>query len=78
MPQPYEPTVYYDFKDFPDLKWEPFKNKEICPPGSFCDARNLENNGEKMENILKGGTTKPILFDLQNTWLKGEQYAHIL
>ena len=31
-----------------------------------------------MENILKGGTTKPILFDLQNTWLKGEQYAHIL
>ena len=27
LPQPYEPTVYYDFKDFPDLKWEPFKDE---------------------------------------------------
>lgn len=31
-----------------------------------------------MERVLKGGAGKPILFDLQNTWLKGEQYAHIL
>lgn len=31
-----------------------------------------------MERLLKCGATKPILFDLQNTWLKGEQYAHIL
>jgi hypothetical protein len=32
-----------------------------------------------MERILKGGSGgKPILFDFQNMWLKGEQYAHIL
>ncbi len=36
-------------------------------------------NGEQMDRALKcGANGKPIMFDLQNTWLKGEQYAHIL
>jgi hypothetical protein len=78
LPQPYDSTVYYDFKDFPDLKWQPYKDEATCPPSSYFDARTVENNGEKMERVLKGGVNKPILFDLQNTWLKGEQYAHIL
>lgn len=46
------------------MKWEPFKDQVTCPPNSFFDARNFENNGDKMENLLKGGTNKPILFDL--------------
>jgi hypothetical protein len=71
LPQPYDSKVYYDFRDFPDLKWEPFANKELCPPNTYTDVRYLEN-GDKMERLMKGGTTKPILFDLQNTWLKGE------
>ena len=70
-------TVFHDFKDFPDNKWEPYNDKQKCPLNTYYDARNLEN-GERMEKLLKGGTDKPLLFDLQNSWLKGEQYAHIL
>ena len=28
--------------------------------------------------VRKNEEGRPVLFDLQNTWLKGEQYAHIL
>ena len=70
-------TIFRDFKDFPDNKWEPYADKRKCPGSSFTDARGIEN-GERMERLLKGGTDKPLLFDLQNSWLKGEQYAHIL
>ena len=31
-----------------------------------------------MDRLLNNQVSKPILFDLQNSWLKGEQYAHIL
>ena len=47
------------------------------PPNTYFDARGIDTN-DKMEKMLKGGAGKPLLFDLQNTWLKGEQYAHIL
>ena len=56
-------TVYYDFKNFPDQKWEPYVDPVKCPASSYIDARNLEN-GDKMERLLKGGAAKPILFDL--------------
>ena len=69
--------MFYDFKDFPDNKWEPYADRNLVAPDSFVDARGLEN-GDRMERLLKGGTDNPILFDLQNAWLKGEQYAHIL
>jgi len=70
--------IYNDFKDFPHTKWSPQEDPISCPPHTYCDARNLEN-GENMERLLKGGSAgRPLLFDLQNTWLKGEQYAHIL
>mmetsp|Transcript_6983 Transcript_6983/g.11193 ORF Transcript_6983/g.11193 Transcript_6983/m.11193 type:complete len:118 (-) Transcript_6983:376-729(-) len=70
--------IYHDFKDFPHTKWSPQDDADTCPPDSFFDARKLPQ-GEQMERVLKGGSQgRPILFDLQNTWLKGEQYAHIL
>jgi len=69
--------IFHDFKDFPDKKWEPWADPSKCPPSTYFDARSIEN-GERMDRFLKGGTSKPILFDLQNSWLKGEQYAHIL
>lgn len=56
-------TIFHDFKDFPDLKWEPYVDKKKCPPNSFYDARAIEN-GERMEKLLKGGCDKPLLFDL--------------
>jgi len=31
-----------------------------------------------MDLLINGRVEKPLLFDLQNSWLKGEQYAHIL
>ena len=69
--------MYNDFKDFPHSKWEPYLDEEKCPPSSYCDVRGLEIS-EQLDRLLKGGANKPINFDLQNTWLKGEQYAHIL
>ena len=48
-------TVFHDFKDFPDNKWEPYNDKQKCPVSTYFDARNLEN-GERMEKLLKGGT----------------------
>ena len=64
-------TIFHDFRDFPDNKWEPYADRKVCPSNTFTDARGMEN-GERMEKMLKGGTDKPILFDLQNSWLKGE------
>jgi hypothetical protein len=76
--QAQELKVYHDFKDFPHTKWTPTEDKVRCPPSTFYDVRGLEN-GEQMDRALKcGANGKPIMFDLQNTWLKGEQYAHIL
>ena len=69
--------VYNDFKQFPHSKWEPYNDPERCPPGSYCDVRGLDIS-EQLDRLHKGGAKKPMQFDLQNTWLKGEQYAHIL
>jgi len=48
-----------------------------CPMNSYLDFRGMENSSQ-MDQLLNGYVDKPILFDLQNSWLKGEQYAHIL
>jgi hypothetical protein len=58
-------------------RWTPYDDHIKCPPTSFQDFRNLETP-EQMDKLLNNGVTKPVLFDLQNSWLKGEQYAHIL
>ena len=55
MPMPYENIVYYDFKDFPDKKWDPYLDKKKCPPSSYYDARDMEV-GEKIDKVLKAGT----------------------
>lgn len=57
--------------------WEPYKDVSKCPPSSYQDFRHLETF-EQMEKLLNNQVSKPVLFDLQNSWLKGEQYAHIL
>jgi len=62
--------------EIPDNKWEPWKDEAKCPRLSYVDALTTPN-GEKMDGLVKNAN-KPILFDLQNNWLKGEQYAHIL
>ena len=62
--------------EIPHYKWTPYLDTNKCPPATYADARGVEN-GEPMERLLKTAG-KPILFDLQNTWLKGDQYAHIL
>jgi len=64
-------TIFHDFNQFPDNKWEPYADKIKCPASSFFDARRVEN-GERMDRLLRGGSDVPILFDLQNQWLKGE------
>ena len=70
--------VYKDFKDFPHRKWTPYKDTVNCPPNTYNDVRAFDT-AEQLDKILKQGPNgKPMLFDLQNTWLKGEQYAHIL
>ena len=64
MGQGQDLKVYHDFKDFPHTKWTPTEDKAKCPPGTFIDARGLEN-GEQMDRALKCGVNgKPIMFDL--------------
>ena len=58
-------------------RWQPFLDQSRCPPGSFHDFRGLDTH-DQMDRLLNNGVNKPVLFDLQNSWLKGEQYAHIL
>ena len=63
--------VYNDFKQFPHSKWEPYLDTERCPLGTYCDVRGLDIS-EQLDRLHKGGAHKPMQFDLQNTWLKGE------
>jgi hypothetical protein len=66
-----ELQVYNDFKQFPHSKWEPYLDTERCPPGTYCDVRGLDIS-EQLDRLHKGGAHRPMQFDLQNTWLKGE------
>ena len=45
------------------------------PPNNFVDSRFIEDEDE-MRKVLRGG--KPIRFDWENKWLRGDQYAHML
>ena len=61
----------------PHTRWQPELDKTRCPPSSYHDFRGIDTH-DQMDRLLNNQVSKPILFDLQNSWLKGEQYAHIL
>jgi hypothetical protein len=45
------------------------------PTQNFVDSRYIEDEDE-MRKVLRG--SKPIRFDWENKWLRGDQYAHML
>lgn len=48
---------------------------DTCNPNKYIDCRNLEDE-DAMKSLLRGG--KPLRFDWENKWLRGDQYAHML
>jgi len=45
------------------------------PASNFIDSRYLEDD-EEQRKAFRG--SKPIRFDWENKWLRGDQYAHML
>ena len=45
------------------------------PAQNFVDSRYIEDEDE-MRKVLRA--SKPIRFDWENKWLRGDQYAHML
>ena len=67
--QPSESEMY--FGDAVGLAEEIEANNE---PGGWVDAVDVSE--DTLRELLK--TTKPLRFDWENKWLRGDQYAHML
>jgi len=50
------------------------EEEEKLEPGSYVDATNV--NEEVLRRLLT--TNRPLRFDWENKWLRGDQYAHML